>query len=267
MPATNKTTNYDLPIFIASDKPAWLTDWNGAMTAIDTAVASASQQGASADGKATTAQSTADTANATAKTALTTAQTAEATANEANSRSISNLTSISNIDKNLTFKRYMPIYGPNYQTGAIWIFASEIMGTIKGEFFTVTVSQITKTVIDTTTFIELFTLSGNPFNLVIGGLNKNTQICGSATLRYSKTAGVYLTEALSVYMYYDGAVSHVYTAVSNGFFNSLQDTSLYIWGNFPIFLTGQSVVEEVTPLVEKSVLTANTISFLANNPS
>ena len=33
--ATNETPNYGLPIFIGSDKPSWLTDWNGAMTEID----------------------------------------------------------------------------------------------------------------------------------------------------------------------------------------------------------------------------------------
>lgn len=38
MSATNHTTNYELPIFVGSDKPAWLVDWNGAMTAIDTAL-------------------------------------------------------------------------------------------------------------------------------------------------------------------------------------------------------------------------------------
>ena len=38
MSATNHTTNYELPIFIGTDKPAWLVDWNGAMTAIDTAI-------------------------------------------------------------------------------------------------------------------------------------------------------------------------------------------------------------------------------------
>lgn len=38
MSATNHTTNYELPIFVGSDKPAWLVDWNGAMTAIDTAI-------------------------------------------------------------------------------------------------------------------------------------------------------------------------------------------------------------------------------------
>ncbi len=35
MSATNTTTNYSLPIFVGSDKPAWLVDFNGAMNAID----------------------------------------------------------------------------------------------------------------------------------------------------------------------------------------------------------------------------------------
>lgn len=38
MSATNHTTNYELPIFVGTDKPAWLVDWNGAMAAIDTAI-------------------------------------------------------------------------------------------------------------------------------------------------------------------------------------------------------------------------------------
>ena len=38
MSATNHTTNYELPIFVGTDKPAWLVDWNGAMTAIDSAI-------------------------------------------------------------------------------------------------------------------------------------------------------------------------------------------------------------------------------------
>lgn len=35
MSATNTTTNYGLPIFIETDKPAWLVDFNGAMRSID----------------------------------------------------------------------------------------------------------------------------------------------------------------------------------------------------------------------------------------
>lgn len=41
MSATNSTANYGLPIFVSSDVPSWLTDWNGAMGDIDTAIAAA----------------------------------------------------------------------------------------------------------------------------------------------------------------------------------------------------------------------------------
>ena len=38
MSATNNTTNYNLPIFVGSDVPSWLTDWNSAMQLLDTAI-------------------------------------------------------------------------------------------------------------------------------------------------------------------------------------------------------------------------------------
>lgn len=41
MSATNSTANYGLPVFVSSDVPSWLTDWNGAMGDIDTAIAAA----------------------------------------------------------------------------------------------------------------------------------------------------------------------------------------------------------------------------------
>lgn len=39
MSATNATPTISLPLFIGTDKPAWLTDWNGAMNIIDSAIA------------------------------------------------------------------------------------------------------------------------------------------------------------------------------------------------------------------------------------
>ena len=48
MSATNHTTNYEFPIFIGTDKPAWLVDWNGAMSAIDTAIKQAETKADSA---------------------------------------------------------------------------------------------------------------------------------------------------------------------------------------------------------------------------
>ena len=43
MAATNTTSNYDLPVFLGTDKPSWLVDWNGAMNAIDKALHELSQ--------------------------------------------------------------------------------------------------------------------------------------------------------------------------------------------------------------------------------
>lgn len=54
---TNKTSHYDLPQWIAGDKPSWLGDMNTAMLNIDTAIASA-------DASASAAESSAAAANA-----------------------------------------------------------------------------------------------------------------------------------------------------------------------------------------------------------
>lgn len=60
MSATNSTPNYSLPVFLATDKPAWLTDWNGAMNAIDTAIHAA--QAAADAAQVTASTATADIA-------------------------------------------------------------------------------------------------------------------------------------------------------------------------------------------------------------
>lgn len=63
MSSTNHTTNYNLPQFVGTDKPAWLGDINPAMSAIDTqmkanadAATAAAGAAATADGKAVIAQ-------------------------------------------------------------------------------------------------------------------------------------------------------------------------------------------------------------------
>lgn len=43
MAATNKTEHYELPIFISSDIPTWLGDWNTTMGDIDEALYTLSQ--------------------------------------------------------------------------------------------------------------------------------------------------------------------------------------------------------------------------------
>ncbi len=53
MSSTNKTTNYELSQFIGSDKPAWLSDYNGDMGKIDASIHTAQTTATGADGKAT----------------------------------------------------------------------------------------------------------------------------------------------------------------------------------------------------------------------
>lgn len=66
---TNSTTNYSLPQFVSSDKPAWLTDINGAFSDIDTAVKAAKDAGDDAQSDATQALSDAGDALTAANTA------------------------------------------------------------------------------------------------------------------------------------------------------------------------------------------------------
>lgn len=69
MAHTNSTTHYNLPQFVTTDKPAWLTDFNGAMSAIDTGIYNAQDKADDAAGDATQALSDAADAQSTANTA------------------------------------------------------------------------------------------------------------------------------------------------------------------------------------------------------
>lgn len=82
MSHTNSTTHYGLPQFITSDKPAWLTDVNAAMSAIDTGIYNA--------------KDAADNAQSDATQALTDSGTALSTANSANSKATGAIASLAN---------------------------------------------------------------------------------------------------------------------------------------------------------------------------
>lgn len=62
MSHTNSTTNYSLPQFVTTDKPAWLTDVNNAYAAIDTGMHNAQTKANTADSNATQALSDASDA-------------------------------------------------------------------------------------------------------------------------------------------------------------------------------------------------------------
>lgn len=60
MSYTNKTTHYELPQYLATDKPKYLTDFNETMQAIDAQMYVNAQAAAAADSKAVGAKETAD---------------------------------------------------------------------------------------------------------------------------------------------------------------------------------------------------------------
>lgn len=82
MSHSNQTPNIGLPLFIANDKPTWLSDWNGAMTTLDTDISGAT-------GDATNALNTANQAIQKANSASSKADQAISTANTANNTAIS----------------------------------------------------------------------------------------------------------------------------------------------------------------------------------
>ena len=69
MSHTNQTTNYSLPQFITTDKPAWLTDINNAFSDIDTAIKNAADDASQASTDAGQAITDAGNAQTTANAA------------------------------------------------------------------------------------------------------------------------------------------------------------------------------------------------------
>ena len=83
MSSTNKTAHYELSQYIGTDKPTYLSDYNGDMLKIDTGIHDAASDASTALSTANSAASTASTASTNASAAVTTANTALSTANSA----------------------------------------------------------------------------------------------------------------------------------------------------------------------------------------
>ena len=121
--ATNSTTNYELPQFVGTDKPSWLTDFNSAMSTIDTGmhtnagnistlstdVATASSTASQASSDVATLTSTVNSLSSdvssistTATNASSTATSALNTANTANGKADTNATAITGLTGRVT---------------------------------------------------------------------------------------------------------------------------------------------------------------------
>lgn len=121
--STNKTTNYDLPQFVGTDKPTWLGDFNEAMSSIDagmhenatnistmasdvaSASATASQASQDVAGLTSTVNTLSSNVTAvtiTANNAQQTATSALNTANTANGKADTNASSITTIQSDIS---------------------------------------------------------------------------------------------------------------------------------------------------------------------
>lgn len=104
---TNSTPNIGLPQFIGTDKPTFLGDVNGAMSAIDTKVGSIDAAIATTDAKADNAVADASGAVTTATNAVNTAGAASTTATQANNLATQALT-VANNTANLCTQNIVP---------------------------------------------------------------------------------------------------------------------------------------------------------------
>lgn len=117
MSSTNHTTNYNLPQFVGSDKPAWLGDINPAMSAIDTALHTNATTAAQGVSDAATAQTAANTADTKATAAQTAAETAQTTANQAISGVSSNTLAINALENKFILDNFS---SANIQNVGAW---------------------------------------------------------------------------------------------------------------------------------------------------
>lgn len=238
MSATNRTTYYDLPIFIGTDVPSWLGDWNNAMDAIDTAIQEVDSKAQSAQ---TTASSTESGLAATNENV--TAQAAEL---ETIKKAVQNYDSILNFEQvnfgyavnNLSDSNhnFMMVQNTNKTLSAIKIYAN-----FKNPLNNPT--KYTWTSVDGTTcdFFDLFTVEDNCFNLNQGSLpngNINLWLGNAITWLPGDTPSIY---GRSIEAWFDGATTHI------GFRNdgNLTMTGRYVCLTASVFLSGS--VYQPTP--------------------
>lgn len=238
MSATNKTLTYELPIFIDTDKPSWLGDWNGAMTKIDNSIKTV-------DGVAESGVTTANEALTTAEGAVTTANNALTASGEAkdsatNAISVANNASLlaggavdnaneakavseatnralNDYIKNMKFRTLAgaPVTGSNYPSEVI---INEFFCHVKSILSSSNIKTMEKETIVigdyTYYYISFSTFTGNIFNLPVHTPNSSSGI-------------VHIGYSYGVIPTTDGSNLPGYTTVRAAFNGSL--TSLGMW--------------------------------------
>lgn len=231
MSSTNKTTYFELPLFIGTDTPSWLGDWNSAMTDIDTSINVVKTSAESAMNRANSASGKAD-----ANTKTINLQAAEIkTLKDA----------VLNYDNILNFKLLAVAKNPNniYNNGESGdvLIAQNTNKTLSAVKFRLPFSDMSNPttfncVGTTSKFVDLFTLEDNAFNLqatsqpnITGGANSTMWVGPVSWYDTSTFKGL-----LNLHAWFDGTTTHFGVLSSNP--SGLANTTIF--GVYPVFLSG-----------------------------
>lgn len=230
MSATNKTTYYDLPIFIGTDVPSWLGDWNNTMNALDGAINGVKNAADNATNVANTAEGKSD-----ANTETINALTAEVnTIKQA----------VQNYDSILDFKQVPVVLNPNNVTDeASFFMVQNTNKTLNKLSVGLWLTDLTNPTTynytganGTYTWYDIATVEDNCLNLNQGSL-PNDNICLTPGILTMISLSTTKTIAGCNYLraWYDGATTH-FGFTSNSTVNNLK--GLYLIGDFTVFLSG-----------------------------
>lgn len=224
MSYTNSTPNLHLPQYIATDKPTYLGDWNASMQTIDTVI--------------TATQASASGAQGTASAAQVAAQNAQASANSANTKADTNTRDISDIKDLFNFSNISTTPDPAWEIKDVQAITSSWLNIIRCRLSVSGKFTGNATVVDSATFIRLFSMPKNIFNLEVGNLNSNSTYITACSYAVRRTSDQELIAAAgSIRCYWDGANTNFYLGITTD--NYEQYENFLIYDNITIIPIGQ----------------------------
>lgn len=225
MSSTNKTSHYELSQFIGTDKPAWLTDYNGDMLKIDTGLAAAAAEASGAQGTATSAASAAQAAQNTANQAVTSAQ--------ANAEDLTELKgALTNTADTMTRLG-------NATTGVGFISYSDYIQSIRFTIGWGTGLPNNTSINGSNTVFPLYSIPGNLFKISASTITDNNSKVsfGVATIKFNTSSVTDTISTIGILAYYDGSNTIIYASASTTSYTGY--TAIQnIWGNFTILFSG-----------------------------
>lgn len=241
MSATNKTTYYELPIFIGSDTPSWLGDWNNAMTDID--------------GDMNSIKGAADNALSVANSAENKSDNNTETLNSLSAVVDTIKEAVQNYDQILDFKQAnVAIASNNLRPEYGGAFMSQNTNKTLSKLyllgrFNKPISNLTSynynTGDGTNTWVDLFTVEDNCFNLTQGSQPSFSNALTIGALTWRRTSDN-VAFARFLRAWYDGATTHFGMEIYGGDEVSTDLAGSYVWTNATVFLTG-SIYNPVNP--------------------